>query len=454
VPLIVRAPVPLFGLERAAVDWRVALFGIVMTLVAGLVCALLPALHWAGRQPADALRTATRVTGERRLTRTRSVLVTGQIAIAAILLATTGLLLKSLLALVRVDPGFQAAHVQSLEYRLPANKYTDLRQQAAFHQTVVERAAAIPGVRRAAVVRALPFSGNGDMIGIRTDGMTATDEPRPVWSNTVSDEYFGALGIPLLQGRTFDARDDAAAPLVTVVSRTFADRMWPGRDPIGRDFEVAGLGIRPRVIGVVGDVRQYNLIDDLLPAVYVRVAQNPGIFMTLVVETVGDPDAVTGDMRRAVWAVDPDQPVWKERSLASLVDATLDAGRFQSRTLATFAAAAILLVIAGLYGVVSQSVAQRSREIGVRMMLGADRRAVLRQVLLNGMKLAGIGLALGLGAAMLVAKLTRQILYRTSPVDALPYLLTTAVLGAIAIAACYLPARRAASVDPSVVLRD
>jgi putative ABC transport system permease protein len=456
VPQIVSSPVPLFGLERASVDLRVVVFGVAMTLAAGIASAFVPALHWAGGAPADFLRAAVRVTGERRLTRARAVLVTGQIGVAAVLLATTGLLVKSFLALTQIDPGFQANRIQSLEYRLPANKYSDPREQVIFHQTVVEHAAAIPGVRRAAVVRGLPFSGNGDVVGIRTDRMTTGDDPRPTWFNTVSDEYFRALAIPLLQGRTFDARDNATAPLVVVVSKTFADRAWPGEDPVGRDFEVTGVRVRPRVIGVVGDVRQYNLVDEVLPAVYARSAQNPGIFMTLVVQTGGvlDPETIIGAMRRAVWAVDSDQPVWKERSLASLVEATLEAGRFQSRALATFAGAATLLVIAGLYGVVSQSVTQRSREIGVRMVLGADRRAVLRQILASGLKLTAAGLAIGLGAAALISRVTQQILYRTSPLDIAPYALTALGLGAIAIVACYLPARRAASVDPTIVLRD
>jgi predicted permease len=373
---------------------------------------------------------------------------------AAVLLTTTGLLVKSYRAIVRIDPGFRAEHVQTLEYRLPSNKYGDRRQQAIFHQTVVDRAAAVPGVRRAAAARGLPLSGNGDIVGVRTGQMTAGDEPRQVWFNTVTDEYFRALGIPLLQGRTFEPTDDANAPLVTVVSQTFADRLWPGENPIGQMVEITGYPVRPRVIGVVGDVRQFNLMDDVLPAMYAAAAQNPGIFMTLIVQTDVAPESIAGAMRRAVWDVDPDQPVWKERSLASLVDASLVADRFQSAALATFAGAAILLVIAGLYGVVSQSVSRRAREIGVRMVLGANRRTVLRHVLSGGLRLTAVGLGIGLAGALLVSRWMREMLYRTSPLDAAPYVLTLVGLGLVAMVACYLPARRAASVDPNIVLKD
>lgn len=454
VPWIVSSTVPLFGLDRATVDVRVVLFGVAITMLAGVASGLMPAVHWAGQAPADFLRAASRSIGERRLTRARAVLVAGQVGMAAVLLTTTGLLVKSYRAITEIDPGFRGEHVQTLEYRLPANKYTDPRQQVLFHQAVADRAAAIPGVRRVAVARGLPLSGNGDVVGVRTERMTAKDDPLPTWFNTVSDGYFGALAIPLLQGRTFDVRDGALAPLVTVVSNTFAKRTWPGENPIGRDFEVAGYPARPRVIGVVGDVRQFNLVDEVLPAIYARSAQNPGIFMTLVVLADGAPEPLSGAMRRAVWDVDPDQPVWKERSLASLVDASFAADRFQSGALATFAAAAVLLVIAGLYGVVSQSVSQRSREIGVRMVLGAQRGALLRHVLAGGLKLTAAGLVLGQGGALLTSRLMQEMLYRTSPQDALPYATTAVGLGIVAAAACYLPARRAASVDPTIVLRD
>jgi putative ABC transport system permease protein len=454
VPYVTASPLPIFGLGRVAIDLRVVAFVAGATALAGLLSGCVPAFHWAGHTPVDHMRGANRATGDRRLTRVRGLLVAGQVGMAALLLVTTVFLVQSAIATAAIHPGFDGERVQSLEYRLPANKYPDRRQQALFHEAVVARAAAIPGVKVAAVVRGLPMSGNGDTAGIRVEGMSATEDPRPAWFNTVSDHYFRALGIPLIEGRTFDERDGSEAPLVAVVSRTFANRAWPGQSAVGRDFEVAGFPIRPRVIGVVGDVRQYRLVDDVLPAFYARLQQNPGIFNTLIVQTAGDPALVRTALRGAIWHVDPDQPLWKERSLQSLVDAGLASSRYLSGALAILAGGAVLLVIGGLYGVVSQSVTARTREIGIRMVFGADRWTVLREVLSGGVRMTLGGLIPGLAAAALVSRWMQGYLYNSSPLDAVPYVTAAAGLILIALAACYVPARSATTVDPASAIRD
>jgi len=208
------------------------------------------------------------------------------------------------------------------------------------------------------------------------------------------------------------------------------------------------------VIGVVGDVRQYRLVDDVAPAFYARLQQNPGIFNTLIVQTTGDPALVQPSLRRAVWDVDPDQPLWKERSLQSLVDVGLAESRYLSGALAILAGGAVLLVIAGLYGVVSQSVAARTREIGIRMVFGADRGTVLREVLRGGLRMTVGGLIPGLVAAVLVSRWMQGYVYGSSPLDALPYAAAAGALVVIALAACYVPARTATTVDPASAIRD
>jgi len=454
VPYVTASPLPIFGLSRVAVDARVVTFIAGVTALAGLLSGCVPAFHWAGHTPVDHMRGANRATGDRRLTRMRVLLVAGQVGMAALLLVTTVFLVKSAVATAAIHPGFDGARVQTLEYRLPANKYSDRRQQILFHEAVVARAAATPGVKLAAVGRGLPLSGNGDNAGIRVEGMSPTEDPRPTWFNTVSDNYFRALGIPLIEGRTFDERDGPEAPLVTVVSHTFATRVWPGQSAVGREFEVAGYPVKPRVIGVVGDVRQYRLVDDVAPAFYARLQQNPGIFNTLIVQTTGDPALVQPSLRRAVWDVDPDQPLWKERSLQSLVDVGLAESRYLSGALAILAGGAVLLVIAGLYGVVSQSVAARTREIGIRMVFGADRGTVLREVLRGGLRMTVGGLIPGLVAAVLVSRWMQGYVYGSSPLDALPYAAAAGALVVIALAACYVPARTATTVDPASAIRD
>jgi predicted permease len=427
-----------------------------VTIVAGLVSGLLPAMHWTGRAPVASLAAGTRATGDRRSTRLRGSLVAGQVAMAAMLLAAGGLLMRSQAALAAVDTGFRGDRVLTMEYRLPANKYTTPARQAAVHDAIVRQIAAVPGVRRAALVRGLPLSGNGDFLQYVTADAPANPEPKQAAFNTVTDEYFRVLGIPTIAGRTFDDRDTAASPLVVVVSRDFARRAWPDRDPIGQILTFPDSPQRPEVIGVVGDVRQFALAEDLLPAIYARNVQTPGLFMTVAAEIDGDADplAARDAVRAAVWRVDPDQPVWKIRTLASLVDAGLRSGRSIIVALAVFGAAALLLVTAGVYGVTSQSVAQRAREIGIRMVLGADRRLVLGEVLRSGLSLAAAGLAIGVAGALVLSRFLGSMLYDTSALDVRPYAVAIALIALVALAACYLPARRAASVEPARAIRD
>jgi putative ABC transport system permease protein len=450
------APVALFGLERVALDGRVVAFTIAMTLAAGLTGGAIPAWRWTWRAASDALRSGGRTIGDRRATATRSVLVAAQVALSMVLLVASGLLVKSYSGLLAIDPGFRGDRVVTLEYRLPANKYTTPTAQAAFHEAVVERVRAVPGVIHAAGARGVPLSGNGDTTSFTTVKSATADPPRPATLNTVTDDYFQTLGIPLVRGRFFDARDRAGAPPVVIVSERFARDAWPGEDPIGQTVVLTGSDLRPQVIGVVGDLRHFRITDDPQQTIYARNAQNPGLFMTVAAEIggSGDPMAQLEAIRRAVWSVDPDQPVWKERTVGSLVAASTQGTRFLFITLAIFAASSLLLVVAGLYGVVSQGVAQQSREIGVKMMLGADRAGILRQVLGWGLRMTGIGLALGLAGAAAASQLLRGSLYQMSPLDAGPYAIAMLVLAAVAVAACYLPARRAATIEPMAVLRD
>ena len=456
LPLVATMPLQVFGQDRIALDLRVILFCSVATLGTGIVAAIAPAWHWSVRVTSGALRSTGRSTGDRRTTRVRAALVSAQVAMAAVLLVASGLLVKSYLGVLAIDPGFTGDRVVTMEYRLPANKYATGSAQAAFHQAVVERVAAVPGVTHSAVSRGVPISGNGDIVGVLTEHAKPADQPRIAAFTTVSDEYFRALGIPLLKGRTFDGRDHAEAPGVVVVSERLANDAWPGKDPIGQTLVIAGSDRRPLVIGVVGNIQQFGLTDAPMQAFYARVQQNPGIFMTVVAAIGGseDPTAAIPAIRRAVWSVDPDQPIWKERTLGSLVQAATRGSQFMFAALGIFAVAALLLVVAGLYGVVSQHVAQRGREIGIRMILGANRHRVVRQVLARGLVMTGIGVLIGLPASFAVSRLLERVLYRTSALDLAPYSAAVVALVGIALVACYVPARKAASVDPAKVTRD
>jgi predicted lysophospholipase L1 biosynthesis ABC-type transport system permease subunit len=271
--------------------------------------------------------------------------------------------------------------------------------------------------------------------------------------NTVSEGYFAAMRIPLVAGRVFSEADRAASDPVIVVSRTFAEQEWPGERAIGREVRFAGLPIKARVIGVVGDVRHTGLDDGNVRAVYASNRQNPGIFMTLVARTSGDPLALDKPVRRAIWAIDPDQPMWKVRTLGSLVDRSLDLERFLMGVLGLFGLSALVLAGVGLSGVVAQSVGQRTREIGVRLALGATPSAAARLIVSSGMSVTAIGLATGLPLAWLVSRLMGSMLRGEGSTDVAVWIAAALVLGVTSFGACVVPARRAAAIDPATTLR-
>ena len=446
------APLQIFGLDRVELDWRVLLFAFAVTVVAGLASGIVPALHWTARDAAG--RASARVTADRRIRRLRSGLVVAQVALAAVLLVASGLIVQSYGALLHVDAGFDADRILTLEYRLPRNKYATPAAQTAFHDDVVRQVSGVPGVEVAAVARALPFSGNGATVGTLTDPAEPDSAAQATGMNTVSEGYFAAMRIPLIAGRVFNDADQDKSDRVLVVSRTFAEQEWPGGSAIGREVRFAGQPFKTHVVGVVGDVRHTGLDDGNVRAVYASNRQNPGIFMTLVARTSGDPLALNTAVRRAIWAVDADQPMWKVRTLGSLVDRSLDLERFLIGVLGLFGISALVLAGVGLSGVVAQSVGQRTREIGVRIALGATPSAAARLIVSSGLSVTAIGLALGLPLALLVSRLMGSVLRGEGSGSVAIWLAVALVLGATSFAACVVPARRAAAIDPARTLRN
>ena len=320
---------------------------------------------------------------------------------------------------------------------------------------MIERVRALPGVRSASVLRALPFSGNGFTLNYDLPDKPAPADNLPRARFNAADAYsFATMGIPVLRGRVFDERDVADAPSVIVVSQRLAEANWPGEDPIGRKVRVmATPPVQAEVIGVVGDIKQFALDETALPFVYASQAQQPGIFNTLVVRTEGDPMAMAATVRAALWSVDRDQPVWKIRTQESLVEGSTGFKRFISQVLTVYSAVALLLAGVGIYGLMAYGVAQRTREIGLRMALGAHARDVLTLMLRDGLRLTGLGVALGLPLAYLLSRLIRSLLFGTAAADPLTFGGVALLLLAVAAVASYLPARRATRVDPLVALR-
>ena len=446
--LAANAPPGVYGIEQSRIGPLTIAIVAIIALCAGIAAGLPSALQWTGDRGLARSGSGTRATPDARVSRLRTALVVCQVAVAAILLVAAGLTARSFSRLAAVDTGFDDSNLLTMEYRLPPNKYPSMPAQAQFHREVVERISAIPGVTVAASVRALPFSGNGNSSSYR---LAAGGEPRTATINTISPGYFEALRIPLLAGRGF-APSEGGTPVV-VVSRSLASRAWPGEGAIGRELYFDEAGIVARVIGVVGDVRHRDLTDADQGTVYTHQDQNAAVFNTLVVRTAGPPMALADAVRRTVWSVDPDQPVWKIRTLESLVTRSTATRLFLSQLVVFFGLSVAALSLLGLYGVVATTVAQRTREIGVRMALGAPRAGVLRLVLWAGLRPGLIGMVVGLGAAAAGAQVLRGVLFGITPREPVTFAAVAAALMVAALAACWVPARRALTLDPVHALR-
>jgi len=455
--LLATAPVELPAGIHPSISPAVLAYALALTAFSGLGFGLLPALRFSRPNVFEAMKDGARGAGEGPgRTRLRSVLVVSQLALTLLLLAGAGLMLRSLENLTRVPLGYRADSLLTMEYRLPANKYPDGAQQWQFHKAVAERVRSLPGVRAASVVRALPFSGNRASVGFEAPEQPAPPQPgaQSALLNTADEFYFATMGIPLLRGRVFDERDGAEAPAVILVNRSLAERIWPASDPVGRTLR---LKLEPprlvRVVGVVGDVKHDSLEDAQQPQIYAAQPQNPHIFNTLVVRTEGDPMSQAGNVRAAVWSVDKDQPVWKIRTLESLVERSLGLRRFLLQLLGFYALLGLALAALGLYGVTSYSVTSRTHEIGVRVAVGARRSEVMALVLRRGLGLAALGVVVGLVAALALGRVMSGLVFGIGASDPATLAAVSATLLGIAGLASYVPARRATRIDPVRALR-
>jgi putative ABC transport system permease protein len=442
--------------EDVTVDTRVLLFTLAVAVVTGWLFGLAPAIQLARPELQTMLKAGGRSGGEgAKWNRVRGAFVVTQVALSLLLLVGGGLLIRSFDKLLSVDPGFKPENLLTLEYRLPRNKYQQSEAQWNFHRQVVERIREVPGVKSVSLVGGLPFSGNGGSAGvILPDREIPPRGKEPIVRfNTAMPNYFETIGIPLIKGRLFDERDQLNAQRVFLISQTMARRFWPDQDPVGKQIKTDADGAAGAVIGVVGDAKQYRLEEEAQPQMYDAYSQSPGIFATVVVRTTVEPMSLAEHVRQAVWKVDGDQPMWKVRTLESLIDRSTADKRFLMVLMGVFAALALALSVIGLYGVMSYAVSQRTQEIGVRMALGAGARNIHRMVLRQGMTLVLIGVAFGLAASWLLTRLMANLLFGVSATDLLTFVSISSLLTIVALLACWIPARRAMKVDPIIALR-
>lgn len=447
-------PEDLYRIGDVAIDGRALLFSLGATLGTVLLFGLLPAWRAAVQDPGQGMRESpTAVTTSRSGLRLQSALVAGEIGMAATLLVGTALMIRSYQNLQRVDPGFASAGVITMTVSLPP-QYEDAKQVAAFHQAALEQVSAVPGVIAAATVNFLPLNHETNFEEFTVPGRDVEGSARKpaATSLSVSREYFTVLGVPLRAGRVFSEADRDGTPRVVIVNETMARNYWPGADPVGARLELSD-GEPAVVVGVVGDTMHSDVTAAPGPQIYFAQAQAPWRYHRMLARTAGDPLVLTTAVSEVLWRVDSRIPLVEIRSLEQVVQDFFLPQTSISATLAVLALGALLLAVVGIYGLMSFFVSQRTHEIGIRMALGASPREVLALVLRRGLWLTLAGVGVGVAGAFGLAQGMSSLLYGIATVDPVAFAAVPAILLAVAMLSCYVPARRAATVDPLVSLR-
>jgi len=454
--LIALSPKDIPRLMEVGVDWRVALFTLGASLGAGVACGLLPALDATKIDLIGALKPGRPGRQEGfRARYARSALVTAQVALALMLLLGAGLLLRSFVRLLRVQPGFDSEQVLTFKIHLPEAAYPPLSPAVTgFYRRLQERLRAWPEVKAVSATHLLPLSGDDLGTSVEIEGHSQPGEKHGVGMRIVDLDYFRTLQIPLVSGRDFDDRDSPQSSGKIIVNEEFTRRFLPDADPIGKRVLTLFGRREPReIIGVVRDVRFRSLGAEPHPEMFLPLAQFTFNHLTLVTRVTGPPRRLIGRIQDEVLALDKSLPVYDVKPFDQYITDSVAQPRFNTTLFGAFAVVALLLACVGIYGVLAHTVAQRVQEIGVRMALGAQPRDVVKLITAQGMKPVAIGIVIGLMASLALARVMKSLLYGVSPTDPMAYVVISLLLMIVALFACYLPARRAMKIDPMIALR-
>lgn len=450
---------------EVGVNAVVVLFTFLLTLAAGVFFGGIPLAHVFHTDLNAVFRAESRSgTASRKAVLLRGGLVTAQVALAFVLLIGAGLMFASFRAALKVDPGFNAASVLTGYISMPTSRYPDAASRSRFLEDMLAQVRALPGVQAAAVTSQIPFGGNNSASVVLPEGYVpkAGESLLSPFNTVAGPGYFKAMGIPILQGRGFEASDDSSSRQVMVIDRWLAHRYWPDSSPIGKRMLLGVPGMTDNdealtytIVGVVGDVKQNDLTEtDHVGAYYFTYKQQSRTFFTLVVHTTTKPTSLVAQIRKAVSGIDPDMPFYMPQTMSDRIADTLRGRRIAMLLLMAFAAVALFLAAVGIYGVLAYSVTQRTRELGVRMALGGSPGEVFRLVLRQGLRVIVFGLVLGALGSLLLVRLIRALLYGVRPTDPAVLVVVAATLAAVGVLACVLPARRATRIDPMVALGD
>jgi predicted permease len=451
-------PEGMAAITNVKIDAQVLGYTVLVSIAAGVIFGLVPAWHATKLNLNDALKQGGWRVGIGGYRRLRSALVVTEVAVALVLLIGAGLMIRTIIRLQGLDLGFRPEHVLTLRTILPRHKYYELPKRATFYEQVLERVKILPGVVGAAYTTSVPLILRGGTNGFEIEGRPPAPG-RDANHRQISPDYFRLMGIPLRAGRFFNEHDRPESLPVAIINETMASKFWPNENALGKRFKVSSPNPdRPwlTIVGIVGDVRQMGLDVPVKAEMYFPYRQIDVFWASpsqLAIRTAGDPISVAAAVRREVWAVDKDQPISNVRTMEEILDEEVAPRRLQMSLLAGFAALALLLASIGIYGVLCNAVTQRTQEIGIRMAMGARQQDVLRMVVGDGMRLALLGVGIGLAAAFALTRLMANLLFGVSATDPSTFISVPLLLILVALIASYIPAHRATNVDPMVALR-